>query len=100
MDTYYPFLGLPMQSVKAICDDLLKFAIDHGDSTPPSVEFATDVIILWDSCAKGEPLPARYEAFQRLLSSRWGVEVSKGTAYFVLEKASALLNDLKKTHLL
>lgn len=84
--------------VKTVTDDLLKFAIDHGDATAPSIEFATDIIMLFDTCAKGEALPARYEAFQRLLSSRWGVEVTKGTAYLVLEKASEIVNGLKKTH--
>ncbi len=87
-----------MQSVKAITDDLLQFAIDHTEGAPPAVEFATDVIMLFDACAKDSPLPARYEAFQRLLTSRWGAEVSKGTAYFVLEKAAAMVNELKKTH--
>lgn len=87
-----------MQIVKAISDDLLKFSVELTEGLPPAVEFATDVIALWDSCAKGEELTVRYDAFQRLLSSRWGTTVSKGTAYFVMEKAADLVNQLKKTH--
>ena len=88
-----------METVKAITDDLIKFAVDHGDGIPPSIEFATDILTVWDTCKRGAPAEERYEAFREVLSSRWGQAVSRGTAFFVMEKAAGLINALKKTHL-
>ena len=56
----------------------------------------TDIVFLWDDCAKGEPLPIRYEALRMKLADLTGKPISKGTAYVTLEAAIGKVAELKK----
>jgi hypothetical protein len=64
-------------------------------------EIAEDVVdlnLLWsEACDYEGDLAMKYERFRLALTSRWGVEVGKGTAFMVVQRHTEMLTKLKKT---
>lgn len=86
-----------MLKVSPVSDLETKFEVSF--ETCSAVLEATDIMILWDECAKGSDLEIRYAELQRKLAERYNSPVSRGTAYLILEAAVGIISTLKKTHI-
>ena len=88
-----------MRKVVAVSDEDYTLEIVL-QGRPSFIECVTDLFTVWDEATNripNAPLQEKYEAWRQALNIRWGGQLSKASAFAVLEAVVTQIKALKKT---